>query len=162
MPDDMDRAFRALADPTRRHLLDRLRERNGQTLGELCAQLDMSRQSATQHLQLLESANLISTVKRGRAKLHYLNPVPIHEIQQRWISPFEQPRLRTLHTVKQRAEEHAMAERPSFVYVTYIQSTPDEVWHALTDADLSAQYWGHRNISDWQPGSPWEHRRVDG
>ena len=158
----MDRAFRALADPTRRHLLDQLRERNGQTLGELCAHLDMARQSATQHLQLLESANLISTVKHGRAKLHYLNPVPIHEIQQRWIRPFEHPRLRTLHAVKQRAEEQAMAERPTFVYVTYIQSTPETVWHALTDADLSAQYWGHRNVSDWQAGSPWEHQRVDG
>src|SRR5215469_11417176 len=83
--DDDDAVFRALADPTRRALLDRLRERNGQTLGELCGGLAMARQSATQHLGVLESANLISTVRRGREKLHYLNPVPLWTITERWI-----------------------------------------------------------------------------
>ncbi|MGH4023710.1 MAG: ArsR/SmtB family transcription factor [Pseudonocardiaceae bacterium] len=158
----MEKVFKALADPTRRHLLDRLRECNGQTLGELCAQLDMARQSVTQHLQLLEDANLISTVWRGREKLHYLNPVPIHDIQQRWIAGFEQPRLQTLRNIKRRAEEHDMTDRPTFVYVTYIHSTPENVWHALTDAELSGEYWGHRNVSDWQLGSRWEHQRTDG
>lgn len=158
----MDKVFKALADPTRRHLLDRLRERNGQTLGELCAQLDMARQSATQHLALLEQANLISTVRRGREKLHYLNPVPLHEISERWIGKFERPRLRALSTLKRRAEEQGMTEKPTFVYVTYIHSTPERVWHALTDADLTGEYWGHRNISDWQQGSRWEHVRTDG
>lgn len=158
----MDEVFKALADPTRRHLLDRLRERNGQTLGELCAQLDMARQSATRHLRMLEDANLISVVWRGREKLHYLNPVPIHDIQQRWIAGFEQPCLQTLRNIKRRAEEHHMTDRPMFVYVTYIHSTPERVWHALTDAELTGEYWGHRNVSDWQPGSRWEHQRTDG
>jgi uncharacterized protein YndB with AHSA1/START domain/DNA-binding transcriptional ArsR family regulator len=160
---DVDKVFKALADPTRRRLLDSLRLDNGQTLGRLCGQLDMARQSATQHLALLEDANLISTVWRGREKLHYLNPVPIRHIQQRWIAPFEEPRLRALDAIKQHAEEPDMtADKPNFVYVTYIQSTPQRVWQALTDADLTAEYWGHSNVSDWQAGSGWEHQRVDG
>jgi uncharacterized protein YndB with AHSA1/START domain/DNA-binding transcriptional ArsR family regulator len=157
-----DKVFRALADPTRRHLLDSLRERNGQTLSELCGQLDMARQSASQHVGVLEAAKLISTVWRGREKLHYLNPVPIYEIQERWIGNFERPRLRALSGLKRRAEEHDMSDRPTFVYVTYIQATPENVWHALTDPGLTAEYWGHSNISDWQAGSQWEHIRADG
>jgi len=101
----MDAVFRALADPTRRRLLDRLHERNGQTLGELCDDLGMTRQSATQHLDVLEAANLVATVRRGRQKLHYLNPVPLAEIQDRWIDKFERPRLRGLHAIKHRAKE---------------------------------------------------------
>jgi uncharacterized protein YndB with AHSA1/START domain/DNA-binding transcriptional ArsR family regulator len=159
---DEDPVFKALADPTRRALLDRLRERNGQTLGELCGPLEMARQSATQHLGLLEAANLITTVRRGREKLHYLNPVPLWTIQERWIDRFERPRLRALRAVKRRAEEDAVSDRPNYVYVTYIESTPERVWDALTDADLTAEYWGHSNVSDWQVGSAWEHRRVDG
>jgi uncharacterized protein YndB with AHSA1/START domain/DNA-binding transcriptional ArsR family regulator len=157
----LDRVFKALADPTRRQLLDRLHERNGQTLSELCEELDMARQSVTQHVGILEGAGLISSVRRGREKLHYLNPVPLHEIQERWIDKFEEPRLRALSRVKRRAEERVMS-RPTFVYVTYIQSTAEQVWHALTDADLTAEYWGHRNVSDWRPGSDWEHQRIDG
>jgi uncharacterized protein YndB with AHSA1/START domain len=166
--EDLDRVFKALGDRTRRMLLDLLRQRNGQTLGELCARLDMARQSASQHLSVLEQANLISTVRRGRAKLHYLNPVPIHQLQQRWVAAFEQPRLQALSELKRRSEENAMsgqpdgAERPSYVYVTYIQATPQDVWSALTSAELTARYWGHANVSDWEPGSSWEHRRVDG
>ncbi|WP_121010570.1 ArsR/SmtB family transcription factor [Saccharothrix australiensis] len=155
----MDKVFKALADETRRYLLDRLREENGQTLGELCARLGMTRQSATQHLAVLEAANLITTVRRGREKLHYLNPVPLHEVQQRWIERFEQPRLRGLDAIKRQAEA---AMKPDFVYVTYIRSTPEKVWEALTDADLTATYWAHRNVSDWQVGSAWAHRRADG
>jgi uncharacterized protein YndB with AHSA1/START domain/DNA-binding transcriptional ArsR family regulator len=157
-----DTVFKALADPTRRALLDRLRERTGQTLGELCEPLAMARQSATQHLGLLEAANLITTVRRGREKLHYLNPVPLWAIQERWIARFEQPRLRALSAIKRRAEEDTMADRPSYVYVTYIESSPERVWEALTDPDLTAQYWGHSNASDWRAGSSWEHRRTDG
>ncbi len=160
--DGDDAVFRALADPTRRALLDRLRERNGQTLGELCAPLAMARQSATQHLGVLEAANLITTVRRGREKYHYLNPVPIWTMQERWIERFERSRLSALHAIKRRAEEGRMAERPSYVYVTYIESSAERVWQALTDADLTARYWGHSNVSDWRPGSAWEHRRVDG
>ncbi|MGH3313645.1 MAG: ArsR/SmtB family transcription factor [Streptomyces sp.] len=157
----MDKVFKALADQTRRYLLDRLHEHNGQTLGELCDRLDMTRQAATQHLGLLEAANLVSTVRRGREKLHYLNPVPLHQIQERWIDKFERPRLRALSAVKQRAE-NVMTTKPSFVYVVYIESTPERVWNALTDADATAAYWGHRNVSDWQAGSTWEHQRTDG
>ena len=159
---DDDAVFKALADPTRRALLDGLRERNGQTLGELCEPLAMARQSATQHLGVLEAANLITTVRRGREKLHYLNPVPLWAIQERWIAKFEQPRLRALSAVKRRAEEDKMADRPSYVYVTYIESSPERVWEALTDPDMTARYWGHSNVSDWRPGSSWEHRRTDG
>jgi DNA-binding transcriptional ArsR family regulator len=159
---DSDEVFKALADPTRRDLLDRLRERNGQTLGELCGPLEMARQSATQHLGVLEAANLVTSVRKGREKLHYLNPVPLWTIQERWIDKFDRPRLRALSAIKQRAEEDRMADRPSYVYVTYIESSAERVWEALTDADLTAEYWGQSNVSDWQVGSPWEHRRLDG
>ncbi|MGH9243448.1 MAG: ArsR/SmtB family transcription factor [Acidimicrobiales bacterium] len=158
----MDAVFKALADRNRRRLLDKLRERNGQTLGELCQHLDMARQSATQHLDVLEAANLISTVRRGREKLHYLNPVPLHAIQERWIDKFDRSRLRALSDVKRRAEEYEMTTKPTFVYVTYIEATAESVWRALTDADLTAEYWGHSNVSDWEVGSRWEHRRTDG
>jgi uncharacterized protein YndB with AHSA1/START domain/DNA-binding transcriptional ArsR family regulator len=155
----VDKVFKALADDTRRYLLDRLHEENGQTLGELCARVGMTRQSLTQHLGVLEAANLVTTVRRGREKLHYLNPVPLHEVQERWIDKFERPRLRLLGDVKRRAEEPV---KPDFVYVTYIESTPERVWEALTDADVTAEYWGRRNISDWRVGSAWSHRRIDG
>jgi uncharacterized protein YndB with AHSA1/START domain/DNA-binding transcriptional ArsR family regulator len=158
---EIDKVFKALADQTRRGLLDRLHEHNGQTLGELCERIDMTRQSATQHLAVLEAANLVNTVRRGREKFHYLNPVPLNEIQERWIDKFERPRLRALSNVKRRAEED-VTDKPTFVYVTYIESTPEKVWHALTDADLTAEYWGHSNVSDWQVGSGWEHQRTDG
>lgn len=99
-----DRVFKALADASRRKVLDLLHERNGQTLGELCDKLDMARQSATQHLQILEAANLISTVKRGREKLHFINPVPIHEVYERWVRKFEHQRLSQLHELKRQLE----------------------------------------------------------
>ena len=158
----MDLVFKALADPTRRLLLDRLREHNGQTLGELCERLDMKRQSATQHLDILERASLVTIVRRGRERLHYLNPAPIHEIEERWISGFDKPRLQAIRAIKNQAEEYAMTNVPNYVYVTYIRASADQVWRALTDADLTARYWGHANVSDWQPGSTWEHRRTDG
>ena len=158
----MDLVFKALADPTRRLLLDRLREHNGQTLGELCERLDMKRQSATQHLDILERASLVTVVRRGRERLHYLNPAPIHEIEERWISGFDKPRLQAIRAIKNQAEEYAMTNVPNYVYVTYIRASADQVWRALTDADLTARYWGHANVSDWQPGSTWEHRRTDG
>ena len=92
----MDEVFRALADGSRRELLDRLRADNGQTLGDLCDRLNMTRQAVSKHLGILEEANLITTVKRGREKLHYLNAVPIHEIGERWIGKFQRSRLRAL------------------------------------------------------------------
>ena len=100
----MDRVFKALADASRRELLDRLRADNGQTLGQLCANLDMTRQAVTKHLAVLEEANLVVVVWRGREKLHYLNPVPIHEIAERWIGKFERGRLRLLAELKEKLE----------------------------------------------------------
>ncbi|MCW0215155.1 MAG: metalloregulator ArsR/SmtB family transcription factor [Pseudonocardia sp.] len=170
----MDPVFKALADPTRRLMLDRLREQDGQTLRELCGRLDMTRQSVTQHLDLLRQADLVTVVRRGRERLHYLNTVPIHQIEERWISGFDRPRLDALSAIRRQAEEYAMTDAtttatrtttatvPTYVYVTYIRASAEQVWRALTDADLTARYWGHANVSDWEPGSGWEHRRVDG
>ena len=100
----MDKVFKALADASRRELLDRLRTENGQTLGQLCANLDMTRQAVTKHLALLEEANLVVVLWRGREKLHYLNPVPIHEIAKRWIAKFERARLDALADLKDKLE----------------------------------------------------------
>ena len=102
---DADKVFKALGDPTRRRLLDLLYERNGQTLGQLCEHLDMARQSATQHLGILEAAQLVSTVRRGREKLHFLNPVPIRLIHDRWIDKFTERRVTALLDLKNELEE---------------------------------------------------------
>ena len=103
----MDTVFKALADATRRKLLDRLHAKSGLTLSELCEQMDMTRQAVTQHLAVLEEANLVSVVWRGREKHHYLNPVPIHEIYDRWVKKFERASLRTLNQLKKRLEGEA-------------------------------------------------------
>ena len=100
----MDAVFKALADPTRRRLLDRLRARNGQSLSELCERADMTRQAVTKHLAILKAANLVATQKQGREKLHYLNPIPINEIAERWIGKYERPRLRALGELKKNLE----------------------------------------------------------
>jgi DNA-binding transcriptional ArsR family regulator len=100
----MDQVFKALADASRRELLDRLRADNGQTLNDLCARLDMTRQAVSKHLGILEEANLVATVKQGREKLHYLNPVPIHDIAERWIGKFERQRLQALSELKKGLE----------------------------------------------------------
>lgn len=161
--------FKALADPGRRRLLDMLHERSGLTLGELCQGLQMRRQSVSQHLDLLEAANLVTSVRDGRRKLHYLNPVPIHQIQRRWIWKFEQPRLAAIDAIKHRAEEHAMtrpttptATIPDYRYTTYIRATPEQVWHALTDTELTGRFWGHSQTSDWEVGNRVDHIRTDG
>ena len=101
---DDDAVFRALADASRRQLLDRLHEQNGQTLSELCRELDMTRQAVTKHLAILEEANLVATRRRGREKLHFINPVPINEIAERWIGKFERPRLAALSDLKRALE----------------------------------------------------------
>jgi len=101
---DADKVFKALADPTRRKLLDLLYQNNGQTLGELCEHLDMARQSTTQHLGVLEAAQLVTTVWRGREKLHFINPVPLHEVYERWVRKFERHRLGLLHDLKKQLE----------------------------------------------------------
>jgi DNA-binding transcriptional ArsR family regulator len=102
---DTDSLFRALADPSRRKLLDQLHAHDGQSLNELCEHLDMTRQGVTQHLGLLEGANLVTTVWRGRQKLHFLNPVPLQEIYERWIAKFEKPRLKAIADLKKRMEK---------------------------------------------------------
>ncbi|MCE8011515.1 helix-turn-helix transcriptional regulator [Halomonas daqingensis] len=105
MQNDMNDVFKALADPCRRELLDRLYENNGQTLGELCERMAMTRQGVTKHLALLEAANLVVVVWRGREKLHYLNPAPIQQIHERWIGKFERRRLEALETLKRALED---------------------------------------------------------
>jgi DNA-binding transcriptional ArsR family regulator len=102
--DDTDLLFKALADRSRRKLLDVLHASDGQTLSELCEHLDMTRQAATQHLGVLEAANLVVTTRRGREKLHFLNPVPLHEIYARWLRKFDRPRLEALHALKRKLE----------------------------------------------------------
>ena len=102
---DTDVLFKALADPSRRKLLDLLHAHDGRTLNDLCKHLDMTRQGVTQHLDLLAAANLVATMRRGREKLHFLNPVPLQEIYERWIAKFERPRLRALSSLKQRLEK---------------------------------------------------------
>ncbi|MBO0701702.1 MAG: metalloregulator ArsR/SmtB family transcription factor [Candidatus Dormibacteraeota bacterium] len=149
----MDEVFRALADPSRRDLLDRLNDRNGQTLRELTAGLGMSRQSVSKHLAVLEGANLVTTVWRGREKLHYLNAEPVEAIGRRWISRYHASRVSALADLKSVLEETAVT-KPEFVYTTYIGTTPERLWQALTDPTFTRQYWGTELISDWKVGSP--------
>jgi uncharacterized protein YndB with AHSA1/START domain/DNA-binding transcriptional ArsR family regulator len=148
----MDEVFRALADPSRRLLLDSLNERNGQTLRALCSRLDMARQSVSKHLAVLEAANLVTTVRRGREKLHYLNAAPINEIADRWLTRYEQARVLALADLKRALEDSPM-DKPTFVYTTYIRTTPERLWQALTDPAFTARYWGITFETDWRPGS---------
>jgi uncharacterized protein YndB with AHSA1/START domain/DNA-binding transcriptional ArsR family regulator len=150
--DEMDASFRALADGSRRRLLDSLNANNGQTLGQLCSELAMARQSVSKHLAILESANLISTVWRGREKLHYLNPVPINEIAERWINRYDRARVNALSDLKRALEETPM-EKPAFVYTTYISTTAEALWRALTEPAFTERYWGRSYTTDWKAGS---------
>jgi DNA-binding transcriptional ArsR family regulator/uncharacterized protein YndB with AHSA1/START domain len=147
----MDDVFRALADPSRRALLDRLNDRNGQTLRELCAGLDMARQSVSKHLAVLEAANLVSTVRRGREKLHYVNAEPINAIADRWINQYDRGRVHALADLKTALEDPM--SRPEFVYTTYINTTPERLWQALTDPAFTRRYWGVEFTTDWAKGS---------
>ena len=148
----MDDVFRALSDPSRRRLLDSLNQRNGQTLRELCAGLDMARQSVSKHLAILEDANLVTTVRRGREKFHYLNAAPINDIAERWINRYDQPRLHALSDLKKALEDTTM-DKPEFVYTTYIRTTPEQLWRGLTDPAFTRRYWGIELESDWKTGS---------
>src|SRR4051812_38964388 len=148
----IDDAFKALADPSRRLLLDHLSERDGQTLGELCSHLEMARQSVSKHLAVLEAANLITTVRRGREKLHYLNAAPINEIAERWIARYDKPRVHALADLKTALEATPM-DRPSFVYTTFIKTTPERLWQGLTDPSFTMRYWDIAFDSDWKTGS---------
>src|SRR4051794_12459890 len=149
---EIDDVFRALADRSRRQLLDRLNDRNGQTLRELTDGLDMARQSVSKHLAILEAANLVTTVRRGREKLHYLNAAPISEIGERWITRYDRGRVHALADLKRALEEGPM-DRPSFVYTTYIRTTPEQLWQALTDPAFTRRYWNASFQTDWKPGS---------
>jgi DNA-binding transcriptional ArsR family regulator/uncharacterized protein YndB with AHSA1/START domain len=149
---ELDEVFKALADPSRRQLLDSLNARSGQTLRELCAGLDMARQSVSKHLAVLEAANLVTTVRRGREKLHYLNAAPINEIGERWITPYERDRVDALADLKRALEDTEM-DKPSFVYTTYIRTTPERLWQALTDPAFTRRYWGATFRTDWKTGS---------
>src|ERR1700755_2042795 len=151
---DLDDVFRALADPSRRRLLDSLNASNGQTLRELCSRLDMARQSVSKHLAVLEAANLVTSVRRGREKLHYLNAAPTNEIAERWINRYEQGRVHALADLKT-ALEDSPVDRPQFVYVNYIKTTPERLWQALTEPAFTERYWGMVLHSDWRAGSRW-------
>jgi uncharacterized protein YndB with AHSA1/START domain/DNA-binding transcriptional ArsR family regulator len=148
----MDAIFKALADPHRRQLLDRLRERNGQSLRELCAGLSMARQSVTKHLAVLEEAGLVATTWRGREKLHHLNAAPIADIGDRWLSRYQREHAEALNDLKRTLEETTVQET-SFVYVTYIKTTPERLWQALTEPAFTLRYWNVALQSDWQVGS---------
>ncbi|CAA0132101.1 Uncharacterised protein [Mycolicibacterium vanbaalenii] len=163
----MDEVFKALADPSRRRLLDSLNARTGQSLRELCAGLDMARQSVSKHLKVLEDANLVSIVWRGREKLHYLNAEPINAIADRWINHYDRVRAQTLADLKTVLEQDPMgdnnndANNNDFVYTTYIRTTPERLWQAVTDPAFSERYMGHTLVSDWKVGSTYSWRDGD-
>jgi len=163
---DMDVVFKALSDPGRRRLLDRLNERNGLTLTELCADMEMTRQSVTKHLDVLEAAGLVTTLRRGRERLHYLNAAPITDIADRWIHSYDRARAEALSDLKTALEATTpmdqQSEQTSFVYTTYIHATPERVWQGLTDPVFTKRYWRHpvsggvSFSSDWQKGSTYD------
>lgn len=161
--EELEPAFRALADPNRRTLLDRLRERDGRTLGELVAVLpSMTRFGVMKHLRVLEDAHLVTTRRDGRRKLHFLNPVPIRLIADRWISRYAAPFVDAMADVKHVVESTPMSEF-KHVYEVYIRATPDQVWRALTESEFTKQYYyGNTVESDWKPGSPMVYRNPDG
>ncbi|MCU1457925.1 MAG: ArsR family transcriptional regulator [Actinomycetia bacterium] len=145
----MDEIFKALADPTRRSLLDELYRQDGQTLGELAGHFEMTRFGVMKHLRQLEEAGLVVTRKRGREKLHFLNPVPIRLVHDRWVSKYSEPWVAGLSDLKQRLE-NPMEK----IYEIYIRTTPELLWNAITDPGIRAKYnFGAGVVSDWKPGS---------
>jgi DNA-binding transcriptional ArsR family regulator/uncharacterized protein YndB with AHSA1/START domain len=163
----MEPVFRALADPSRRLLLDRLFEQDGQTLGELCRPLPgMTRFGVMRHLGVLEAADLITTRRVGREKRHYLNPVPIRLVQERWISKYAEPVVGSLTALKRRLEDPSMpapTTAPQHVYSVFIRTTPDALWRAITDGDETVRYYyGTRVVSEWRPGSSITYEYPDG
>lgn len=146
----MDAAFKALADPTRRGLLDELFKQDGQTLSALGGRLTMTRFGVMKHLRVLEEAGLVTTKRRGREKLHFLNPVPIRLIHDRWIDKYTEPWPAMLSGLKKSIEEEAMEQ----VFEIYIKTTPERLWQAITDPELRRKYtFGVGVYSDWKPGS---------
>ncbi|HEX5825885.1 MAG TPA: SRPBCC domain-containing protein [Candidatus Limnocylindrales bacterium] len=175
-----DEVFRALADPSRRTLLDRLFERDGQTLGELEAALPgMTRFGVMKHLRVLEAANLVTSRKVGRERHHYLNPVPIRGIHDRWLDRFAIRAADLLTDLKTLLEIDPMTSpepattgtaaatdnpaAPRHVFATFIRATPEAIWRALTDSDFTTRYWyGSTVHSEWTAGAPWELRTAQG
>jgi uncharacterized protein YndB with AHSA1/START domain len=146
----MDAVFKALADPTRRRLLDALFRRDGQTLAALQRRLPMTRFGVMKHLRVLEEAGLVITRRRGREKLHFLNPVPIRLVHDRWVSKYAEPWAAALSTLKKTLEEEAMEK----VFEIYIKTTPERLWQAITDKEMRRKYtFGVVVESDWKPGS---------
>ncbi|HYI65347.1 MAG TPA: SRPBCC domain-containing protein [Candidatus Limnocylindrales bacterium] len=160
----LEAVFRALADPHRRTLLDRLRDQDGQTLGELEATLPhMTRFGVMKHLKVLEDAHLVVTRRDGRRKLHFLNPLPIRLVADRWISRYAEPLVGAMADIKQSVENRTMAESPKHVYEVYIAASPEQVWRAITESEFTRQYYYDNSIeSDWEPGSPIVYRNPDG
>src|SRR6202050_2624328 len=162
---DTDAVFRALSDPARRRLLDRLNERNGLTLSELGAEMGMTRQSVSKHLDVLEEADLVTTLRRGREKLHSLNAAPINDIADRWIHHYDLARAEALSDLKTALEATPMdqkSDQTTFVYTTYINATPEQVWQGLTEPAFTERYWRHPASggvsyrSDWRKGSAYD------
>ena len=160
----MDAVFKALSDPGRRRLLDKLNERNGLTLTELCAGMGMTRQSVTKHLDVLESAGLVTTFRQGREKHHYLDAASINDIADRWIRTYDRARAEALSDLKTALEATNMdtTKETKFVYTTYIHATPEKVWQGLTDPAFTKQYWRHPTAggvemqTDWKKGSTYD------
>jgi uncharacterized protein YndB with AHSA1/START domain len=156
----MDDVFRALADPTRRGLLDELFKEDGQTLTALEARLPMSRFGVMKHLKVLEEANLVVTKRRGREKLHFLNPVPIRLVHDRWVSKYAEPWAARLTGLKHQLEDRTMEK----VFEIYIKTTPERLWEAITNPEQRRQYnFGVGVVSDWSNGSRYtsEHPALD-
>src|SRR5436190_14254183 len=148
----MDVVFKALADPTRRILLDELFQEDGQSLSALGQRLPMTRFGVMKHLRVLEEANLVTAKRRGREKLHFLNPVPIQLVHDRWVSKYAEPWAATLSELKTRLEE--TMEK---VFEIYIKTTPERLWEAITDPGMRAKYsFGVETNSDWTPGSSYK------
>jgi uncharacterized protein YndB with AHSA1/START domain len=155
----MDGVFKALADPTRRSLLDELFDADGQTLTALERRLPMTRIGVMKHLRVLEEVGLITTKRRGREKLHFLNPVPIRLVHDRWVSKYAEPWAATLTGLKRTLEEDQMEK----VFEIYIKTTPERLWEAITDTEQRAKYsFGLRVESDWTRGSSYEGVRASG
>jgi DNA-binding transcriptional ArsR family regulator len=153
----VDKVFKALADPTRRRLLDALFKQDGQTLGALERRLTMTRFGVMKHLRVLERAGLVVTRRRGREKLHFLNPVPIRLIHDRWIDKYTEPWAAMLSGLKQQIEEELMEK----VYEIYIKTTPERLWQAITSPELRRKYtFGVAVYSDWKPGSSYQSRTT--
>jgi uncharacterized protein YndB with AHSA1/START domain/DNA-binding transcriptional ArsR family regulator len=149
----MDAVFRALADPTRRSLLDELFKQDGQTLSELEERLPMTRFGVMKHLKVLEQAGLVTTKRRGREKLHFLNPVPIRLVHDRWVSKYAEPWAAALSGLKKSIEEDVMEK----VFEIYIKTTPERLWEAITNPDQRQKYnFGVGVTSDWKRGSRYE------